>query len=549
MADRKVDASRFAMVPRSDVPRSSFDVRYTHKTSLGPAVLAPIYVDEVLPGDSLRLNLSVFARLATLIVPVMDNLYLETFFFFVPNRLLWDNWQRFMGERLTPADTTQFVIPQLTVTDVSADSGTVANWFGLQKPAAGQTYNVSALPFRAYNLIWNEFFRDQDLINPVTVPTDDGPDTIGTYGTLFRGKRHDYFTSARPWPQKTLAQANTSGALSASGLGIFQPGQDMTFGTWGAAGAPVTGIGFNNAAVPTAIGSITDRMTGARVVGPINVVSTNTASVHIAATETGSGSGMFPDVRVLVNDIRTAVQIQNILEQMARGGTRYVELLRSIWGVSPPDFRLQRPEYLGGGRSFVNINPVAQTSESSGSGKLGELGATGTSVATRHGFTASFTEHGFIIGLASIRADLTYQAGVNRMWRRRTVFDHYQPGLAHLGEQAVLSSEIYADGSSGDDAVFGYQERWAEYRYKPSMTTGVMNSYHPTPLDVWHFAQKFTSRPSLNEAFINEQVTGVLRPLEVDVLLQEAAIADLEFNLRWVRPLPMYSIPGLGARL
>jgi len=538
----KVDTARFAMVQRPDVPRSAFDIRYNHKTTLGAKFLYPIYVDEVLPGDSLRLRMNALARLATPIVPIMDDLYLETFFFFVPNRLVWSNWERFMGEKASITDTTQFLMPQVTVTDAWT-SGRPEDYFGLQPPAAGQTYGVSALPWRAYNLIWNDWFRDEDLQNPLTVTLGDGPDTMTDYDLKPRGKRHDYFTSARPWPAKPQAQANMSAAQN---LGVFTPGNTMNpVGLYGQAGAPVSGLGWLEAGAPTLVAGGPMRDSGLRTWTPDAVMQTSTA-IRIAGTATGSA---WPDVRVLVNDMRTAVQVQHLIERNARGGTRYAELVRAHFGVLSPDARLQRPEYLGGGRTIIGINPVAQTSETTAGGVLGELAAIGTGVA-RHGFSASFTEHGWILGLANIRGELTYQRGVNRMWFRRTVYDHYFPSLAHLGEQAVMSKEVWTDGTSDDDLVFGYQERWSEYKYKPSMTTGFMNSNNVgTPLDIWHLGQKFgPGRPVLNAAFV-EDGTPLSRVLQVSAFLNQQVLLDASFDLRWVRPMPMFSLPGVGGRL
>lgn len=538
----KAEAARFSMVPRADVPRSAFDVRFDHKTTIGAEFLYPVYVDEVLPGDSLRLKMSALCRLATPIVPVMDDIVLESFFFFVPNRLVWSNWERFMGERASIADTTSFLIPQVTITDAWT-AGRPEDYYGLQPPSAGQTYLVNALPWRAYDLIWNEWFRDQDLQDPLTVQLGDGPDTMTNYDLRRRGKRHDYFTSARPWPVKTNLTAATSAGQN---LGVFLPGQDMnTVGTYNQAGAPVSGLGWPSSGGPTAVGGTEIRDSGLRTWTPTALMNTTTA-IRMAATATGSTT--WPDVRVLVNDIYTAVQVQNLLQRNARGGTRYVELVRAHFGVSSPDARLQRPEYLGGGRTYVTINPVAQTSETTANGVLGELAAIGTAVAD-HGFSASFVEHGFIIGLVSMRGNLTYQRGVNRMWFRRTVYDHYFPSLAHLGEQAILSKEIWTDGTSDDDLVFGYQERWAEYKYKPSITTGFMNGNNVgTPLDVWHLAQEFSSRPALNTAFVEDK-TPLARVLQVAAFLNAQALLDASFQLRWVRPMPMFSIPGVGGRL
>lgn len=542
----RVDAARFAMVPRPDVPRSAFDIPFTHKTTLEAPALTPIYVDEVLPGDSLRLSMTGFARLATPLVPVMDNLYMETFFFFVPSRLLWDKWARFMGEQDNITDQTDFLVPQITIDQTMAFQGSLANYMGLIKPAVGQTYTVSALPFRAYNMIFNEWFRDQDLQNPVVENKGDGPDSMADYAILPRLKRPDYFTSCRPWPQKPASGSTFATSFLSQ---IYVPGSDalaaansVRMDQYGA-GAPVTGIGVATGAGGG--GGVSTAYTGSRTATPAEQYSSD---LHVFKLDKHTGVA-FPDVRVLVNDIRTSVMIQHMLERNARGGTRYVELVESHFGVRSPDMRLQRPEYLGGGRSMVHISPVAQTApESGGSTVLGELGAFGTVVANGHGFSASFTEHGWIIGLVNVRPDVSYQAGVNRMWFRRTIVDHYWPSLAHLGEQAVLKREIWTDGNAADEDVFGYQERWSEYKWKPNLITGFFQSWAATPLDVWHLAEHFAARPSLNSAFVQQTVGPVDRVLQVATVFGEQLLADFSFNLRWVRPMPMFSVPGVVGR-
>lgn len=538
----KVDPSRFAMIPRSDVPRSGFDVHFTHKTTFGSGYLIPVYVDEILPGDSLRLRMTGLARLATPITPVMDNIYLDSFFFYVPNRLLWANWQRFMGEQNALTDTTAFLVPNVTITDAMAGVGSLANYFGIVKPAAGQTYDVSALPFRAFNLIYNQWFRDEDLMAFAPFQTGDGPDNMADYAPRYRAKRHDYFTTTRPWPQKP-SQSSLATTFNAA---LYQPGGEFSPRSawnpgdpWGAA-APVSGIGLTSLAATTGPASLYE--TGGREVSYAKYFTDSAHDIRIRA-----GGGDYPDVRVLINDLRQANQLQRFMEQNARGGSRYTEIIRSHFGVISPDARLDRPEYLGGGRSIVNISPVAQTSATSGTDVLGELAGIGTAVARDHGFSSSFTEHGWVIGIVQVRADLSYQAGVNRMWFRKTVYDHYWPATANLGEQAVLSREIYADGSSGDETIFGYQERWSEYKWKPSIVTGAFSSYYATPLDMWHLAQKFTSRPTLNEVFVSD-TPPFARVLQVATTASQEVLFDSVFHARWARAMPMHSIPGLGDR-
>lgn len=547
---RSVDAARFAMVPRSDVPRSAFPISHTHKTTFQSGYLVPVFVDEVLPGDSISLRMHAFSRIATAIVPVMDNLILESFFFFVPNRILWSNWERFMGEQNSPSDSTDFVTPQVVPTwnDVT---GTIYDWMGItMNGVVAGSISVNALPFRAYNLIWNDWFRDEDLQTPLTVNMGDGPDTVSDYAIRRRGKRHDYFTTGRPWPAKPVMQPSTGGYTAGDALRQVAPGRDFAFvqyNNYGGIGAPVSGIGTDAAVAPGA-GPTTVVTPGQRT--EIYAPRYNSATQSIYLRAPGGAVGTQPDVRVLVQDIRTAMQFQAWTEKNARGGTRYAEIVRTHFGVISPDARLQRPEFLGGGRSFVSVNPVNQTSASGltgGTTVLGEQSGTGTISVYGHGFSHSFTEHGIILGLVNIRSDMSYQQGINRMFFRKSKFDYYWPAFAHLPEQAVLSKEIYSDGTAGDSDVFAYQERWAEYKYKPSRISSAMRSSHPQPLDMWHFSQDFASRPSLNSAFIEENPP-------VDRVLQASAFADQQFLIdclfegRYVRAMPVYSIPGVGSR-
>lgn len=539
---RSVSASRFAMVPRNDIPRSAFDVSHIHKTTFRAGFLVPIYVDEVLPGDSLRLNMTAFARLATPIVPVMDNLTLESFFFFVPNRLVWSNWERFMGEQLNPTDTTIFLTPYVTYDKANLLPGTLPDYFGITLNAAG-TVNVSALPFRAYNLIYNDWFRDQDLITPAVVDLDDGPDSEFDYFLRSRSKQHDYFTSARPWPLKPLNIEQFPGTLDGTNQinkAFFQRGAKI--------GAPVSGIG-KFAGSTSIAGPLDFTEAGARVESFPNYYRTDTA--NRLAMRAISVDGPL-DVKVMVNDMRIAIMVQGLFETNARGGTRYTELVRSHFGVMSPDARFQRPELLGGGRSMINIQAVQQASATGlagGTTVQGNLAGMGTMVATRHGFSSTFTEHGHIIGLLNVKPDLNYQQGINRMWFRRTQYDFYWPGLAHLGEQLILNREIYAQATAADTAGFGYQERWSEYKYKPSRTSGYFRSTSATPLDMWHFGEKFTAPPALNTSFVIMNGDPIDRSLTVPGYSAQQILIDALFDARWVRAMPMYSIPGIGKNL
>jgi len=521
--NKSVSSHSFAMVPKAEIPRSSFDTQYAHKTTFDGGYLVPIYCDEVLPGDMHNVKATMFARLATPLFPVMDNLHLDTFFFFVPNRLVWTNWVKFMGEQANPSDSISYVVPQITSPAGGYAVGSIFDHFGL--PTAGQitgsnTVTHNALPLRAYNLIYNEWFRDENLQNSVTVNTGDSGDDVTDYSMLRRGKRKDYFTGALPWPQKGDSVA-------------------LPLGT----SAPIrvdTGLGGNYVSVLDENGN------------PQTLAGFGSAPAKVGLTNLSSSSALFADLSdataATINQLRQSFQIQKLLERDARGGTRYTELLRAHFGVTPQDYRLQRPEYIGGGSTYVNVNPIAQTSATSISGgatPLGNLAAMGTALASGHGFTYHAQEHGYIIGLVNVRADLTYQQGLPKMWSRETRYDFYFPVFAHLGEQAVLNKEIYVTGTSTDDDVFGYQERWAEYRYKPSQITGLFKSTSAGTIDPWHYAQKFTSLPTLNSTFIQETP-----PIDRTTAVGSAAngqqfLMDAFFDCKMARPMPMYSVPGL----
>lgn len=528
-ANRSVNVHQFAMVPRTDVPRSSFAIEKQHKTTFDAGYLIPIHVDEMLPGDSFNVRMQVLARMATPLFPLMDNLYIDSFFFFVPNRLVWDNWRKMMGEQRNPGDSISYVVPQTTSPASGYAVGSIFDYMGLPTVGqlnAGATYTHNVLPLRAYNLIWNEWFRDENLQNSITENSGDGPDLYTDYTLKRRGKRHDYFTSALPWPQK--------GATAVSlPLGSTAPVVRVN----NAPAVKLYNTGTNNAAAFTALSSSS----------PNSYMSTTGAAVSIDPM--GSlVADLSAATAATINSIRQAFQIQRLLERDARGGTRYTEIVHSHFGVVSPDARLQRPEYIGGGSTAININPVAQTSGTNATGTttpLGQLGAVATAVGGQHGFTYSATEHGYVIGLVSVRADLNYQQGVRKMWNRSTRYDFYWPVFAHLGEQAILNKEIYATGTATDDQVFGYQERWAEYRYNPSMITGLFRSTSAGTLDGWHLAQKFTSLPTLNATFIEEN-PPLSRALAVGSAANGAQIiCDTFFKIRAARPMPLYSVPGL----
>lgn len=551
--------SHFALNPtRLDLNRSRFDRSSSVKLSFNVGDVVPFYVDEVLPGDSFQIRTSKVVRMQTLLTPLMDNIYLDTYFFFVPNRLTWEHWKQFNGENTESAwiPQTEYQVPQLTAPAAGGSVGTIADYMGI--PTGVKNLSVNALPFRAYALIMNEWFRDQNLTDPLNIPVDDatvqGVNT-GTYvsdvakgGLPFKAsKYHDYFTSCLPAPQK---------------------GPDVTIQTAQLGNAPVVPM---NKPVPKDLLNY-----------PYNVYIPNgngdfeagyhAGSVHKNAfggaywlADTGNadldptidnGVAGYPanlwaqfDNTVSVatiNELRTAFQIQKLYERDARGGTRYIEILKSHFGVTSPDARLQRPEYLGGSRVPININQVIQQSSTAeGTTPLGDTAAYSLTTDVHGDFMKSFVEHGFVIGVMVARYDHTYQQGIERFWSRKSRFDYYWPVLANIGEQAVLNKEIYAQGTAQDNEVFGYQEAWADYRYKPNRVAGEMRSTYVQSLDVWHLGDDYSQLPKLSDSWIREDKANVNRVIAVSDQNANQLFADIYIQNRTTRPMPLYSIPGL----
>lgn len=531
----------FAKIPTANIPRSSFKRTHNIKTTLNSAgYLYPFFIEDVVPGDTVKLKATLFGRVATLLQVPMDNIYLDVFWFSCSERLLWDNFKRMMGEQDNPADSTSYILPVVRSPANGFPFLGLADYFGIPPQhsvaTGGATLDVRAAPFRMYNRLWNEHFRDENIQNSVTLNMGNGPDASTDYVLLQRGKRKDYFTSCLPWPQK--------------GTAVLLP-----LGTQ----APISGLGLNANLTVTTENSV--RQTDGTTSSFTNAIDLGTAA-NVGATvmrvKTNSATA-FPDVyadlsaatAATINQIRTAFQIQRLYERDARGGTRYPEQVLAHFGVTSPDSRQQRVEFLGGGTLNLSINPVPRTVPSAGGGLgagtdgfVGQLGSFGTIVGGVPTIIKSFTEHSWVMGLVMARADLNYQQGLAKMWSKSTKVDLYWPALAMLGEQAVLSQELYLDGdntASGNPSVFGYQERWAEMRYKPNQITGQMRSTYTTPLDSWHLAQKFTSRPLLNATFIVENPPMT----RIQAYATPSFILDGFIDFIHTRPMPTFSVPGL----
>ncbi len=530
---RRPSTKRFDRAPQANIQRSTFDLSHPYKTTFDSGLLIPVHLQEIIPGDSFKTQMHALTRLATPLHPTMDNLYLESFFFFVPNRLIWDNWQKFMGEQTNPGDSTDFTLPGIVRSDAN-ESGLGSHWdyLGLPLDMIPNNLPVQALPFRAIALIYNEWFRDENLQPSLFVPTGDGPDTLSsTPGPtsiraqpLRRGKRKDYISSSLPWPQKG-------------------PGVDLPLGTR----ADVKGIGTTSGSW-TAGPKVGIRETGETATtsfGPHQDINAG-ATWFTEGTATTDG---YPDIyadlttatAATINDLRQAFQIQKLQERDARGGTRYTEIIKSHFQVVSPDSRLQRPEYLGGGHSPIQMQTVPQTSSTDATTPQGNLSAYGTSTLSGHGYTKSFVEHGYVLGFVSVRADLNYQERADKLWTRSTKYDFYWPALQAIGEQAVLNKEVWADGTAADNDVWGYQERWSELRTQLGKITGLFRSKAASTLDPWHYGLHFATRPALNNVFIEDNP-----PVKRTIAVQSEPdfLFDAWFDVKAARPMPVYSVPG-----
>ena len=548
MANRNTE-SHFSQIPRANIRRARFKRDYSNTTTINEGDIVPIYVDEVLPGDTVSLTQNSLVRMATPIYPVMDNCYLDIYYFFCPARLVWEHWENLMGQNDNSywAPETEYSVPQLTAPSGGWKQGTIADYMGI--PTKVPNISINALPLRAYARVWNEWFRDENLQQPVVQDTDDATNNGSNTGNqltdaqngglpLKAGKMHDYFTSCLPEPQKGEASAvpidialnaeviTTPRNHDVGGNALFWK---PTSGTATAKNYQI-GASFNSPqyGMTEAAGTFNEGN------APLLIAPSN---LELRESNTATS--------ININELRQAIAIQHILEADARGGTRYTELLKNEFGVTSPDSRLQRTEYIGGNRIPININQVIQQSATDTTSPQGNTAAYSLTTSRNKMMSYSATEHGYILGLAVIRVDHSYQQGLRRMWSRTRRFDFYHPMLANLGEMEVLNKEIYCQGTDEDDDVFGYQEAWADYRYHPNMVTGEMRSNYAQSLDAWHYADYYKKLPVLSSEWIQEGKENIDRTIAVQSEISHQFIANFYFDQTWTRPMPIYSVPGL----
>ena len=546
--------SHYSQIPHANISRAKFRRPFAEITTINEGDLVPIYLDEVLPGDSFQINQRSMIRMSTPLFPVMDNCYMDTFYFFVPARLCWDHWQNLMGENTESfwAPKVEYTTPKTKAPTGGWENGTIADYFGI--PTKVPNIQVNSMPFRAYARIWNEWFRDENLQQPVTQHTDDATTNGVNTGTnlsdaeagglpLKVAKYHDYFTSALPSPQKGEAvEISLAGSWLPVGVGDYHEPIKKVSGT--------TTLTWENGTDQVKQSyNIYAKQNGVNDNGLINFDTGTGSRVTVGSAD----HPLYPTnlwaesttAAININDLRQAIALQHILEADARGGTRYTEILRSQFGVTSPDSRLQRSEYIGGNRMPININQVIQSSATSDISPQGNAGAYSLTTGSTNIRTYSAVEHGYVIGLAAIRVEHSYQQGLARLWTRSDRFSYYHPMLANLGEQAILNQEIYCQGNSQDEEVFGYQEAWADYRYRTSMVTGEMRSNYAQTLDAWHYADKYTQLPKLSSNWIKEGTENIERTLATQKDNAHQFICNFYFENDWVRPMPVYSIPGL----
>lgn len=536
----------FTQVPHAEIRRAKFDRPFNLLTTMNEGDLVPIYVDEVLPADTFKINLNALVRMATPLYPVMDNANIDFYFFFVPARLLWNHFQNLMGQNDSTfwAETVEYTTPQTKAPANGWNVGTIADYMGI--PTGVKNLSVNSLPFRAYAKIWNEWFRDENLQQPVTQSKDDTTTTGSNTGTKLTDaeagglplkvcKYKDYFTSCLPSPQKA-SEPVTIPMLGNAPVALYKSETLKQKGTNGGN----TKIYLNQDAINELIGpSIENGETGAASVNGYSKYNQKIADYAYLGTDLSTVTG------ATINELRQAIAVQHIFERDARTGTRYKEILKGAWGVTSPDARLDRSEYIGGYRLPININQVIQTSSTDSTSPQGNTAAYSMTTMSRNMCTYSATEHGFVLGLAAIRVDHSYQQGLSRMWTRSTRFSYYDPMLANLGEQAVLNQEIYAQGTDKDKEVFGYQEAWADYRYRTNMVTSEMRSTYAQTLDAWHYADKYDALPTLSNTWIKEGTENIDRTLAVQSSNSHQFICNFYFDQSWTRPMPVYSVPGL----